>query len=147
MPTLRFLSFYISVRHDSHDTSRTNSRVLFARDVTLLATYIVVFFRLSDYHYSSCDTTLSFTLPNPIDELYCSYKVTRFFNFQLCLLRLSQMMMPPKAAGKEKIVDSEEVLQAVVIAETFNERFKPLTTDKPRVSQLTVPSLPSQRWS
>ena len=42
--------------------------------------------------------------------------------------------MPPKAAGKEKIVDSEEVLQAVVIAETFNERFKPLTTNKPRVS-------------
>jgi hypothetical protein len=44
--------------------------------------------------------------------------------------------MPPKAAGKEKIVDSEEVLQAVVIAETFNERFKPLTTNKPRVSLL-----------
>jgi translation initiation factor eIF-2B subunit epsilon len=44
--------------------------------------------------------------------------------------------MPPKAAGKEKIVDSEEVLQAVVIAETFNERFKPLTTNKPRVSVL-----------
>jgi translation initiation factor eIF-2B subunit epsilon len=45
--------------------------------------------------------------------------------------------MPPKAAGKEKIVDSEEVLQAVVIAETFNERFKPLTINKPRVSLLS----------
>jgi len=47
--------------------------------------------------------------------------------------------MPPKATGKEKIVDSEEVLQAIVIAETFNERFKPLTTNKPRVSLLRRP--------
>jgi hypothetical protein len=69
MPTPRFLFFfYLSVRHDSHDTSRTNSRVLFAHDVTLFANYIVVLFRLSDYHYSFslylCDTTSSFTLPN-----------------------------------------------------------------------------------
>ena len=30
--------FYLSVRHDSHDTFRTNSRVLFTHDVILLAT-------------------------------------------------------------------------------------------------------------
>ena len=53
MPTLRLLFvFYLPVRHDSHDTSRTNSRVLFARDVTLLAHYIVVLYRLSDYRYA-----------------------------------------------------------------------------------------------
>ncbi|TFY50681.1 hypothetical protein EVG20_g11387, partial [Dentipellis fragilis] len=42
--------------------------------------------------------------------------------------------MPPKAsAGKEKLVDEEdEVLQAVILADSFNKRFKPLTTNKPR---------------
>lgn len=60
------------------------------------------------------------------------HQVTRQ-DLQLYPLRLKSKM-PPKAAGKEKIVDSEEVLQAVVIAETFNERFKPLTINKPRVS-------------
>ncbi|KAG8835800.1 hypothetical protein FRC18_012332 [Serendipita sp. 400] len=40
--------------------------------------------------------------------------------------------MPPKSTGKEKGVDKEEVLQAVVIAESFNQRFAPLTANKPR---------------
>lgn len=41
--------------------------------------------------------------------------------------------MPPKAGGKEKAVETDEVLQAVVIAESFNARFQPLTARKPRV--------------
>ena len=39
------------------------------------------------------------------------------------------------SAGKEKLItDEEEVLQAVILADSFNKRFKPLTTHKPRVS-------------
>ena len=43
--------------------------------------------------------------------------------------------MPPKSAsGKEKdIADEDEVLQAVILADSFNKRFKPLTVGKPRV--------------
>jgi len=41
--------------------------------------------------------------------------------------------MPPKA-GKEKAVEEdEEIIQAVVLADSFNSRFKPLSTNKPRV--------------
>lgn len=40
--------------------------------------------------------------------------------------------MAPKSSGKEKGVDSDDVLQAVVIAESFNRRFTPLTLNKPR---------------
>lgn len=42
--------------------------------------------------------------------------------------------MPPKNTGKEKdISDEDEVLQAVILADSFNKRFKPLTVGKPRV--------------
>lgn len=44
--------------------------------------------------------------------------------------------MPPKSsAGKEKdLGGDEEVLQAVILADSFNQRFRPLTVSKPRVS-------------
>lgn len=45
--------------------------------------------------------------------------------------------MAPKssAVAKERlVVDEEEVLQAVVLADSFNKRFAPLTRHKPRVS-------------
>jgi translation initiation factor eIF-2B subunit epsilon len=37
------------------------------------------------------------------------------------------------AAKERLIVDEEEVLQAVVLADSFNKRFSPLTAHKPRV--------------
>ncbi|KAI0082729.1 hypothetical protein K474DRAFT_1654876 [Panus rudis PR-1116 ss-1] len=42
--------------------------------------------------------------------------------------------MPPKSSsGKEKdLTDEDEVLQAVILADSFNKRFKPLTVGKPR---------------
>ncbi|KAI0375033.1 nucleotide-diphospho-sugar transferase [Pilatotrama ljubarskyi] len=42
--------------------------------------------------------------------------------------------MPPKgSSGKDKdITDDDEVLQAVILADSFNKRFKPLTAGKPR---------------
>jgi translation initiation factor eIF-2B subunit epsilon len=44
--------------------------------------------------------------------------------------------MSPNTAsstGKDKLIaDEEEVLQAVILADSFNKRFKPLTTHKPR---------------
>lgn len=47
-------------------------------------------------------------------------------------------LMPPKKesnSGNNFLVDGEEdkILQAVVIADSFNERFMPITLDKPRV--------------
>jgi translation initiation factor eIF-2B subunit epsilon len=48
--------------------------------------------------------------------------------------------MASKGAGKEK-VDTDEVLQAVVIAESFNQRFQPLTANKPRVRFISVHSI------
>ncbi|CAG8467593.1 10218_t:CDS:10 [Diversispora eburnea] len=42
-------------------------------------------------------------------------------------------MGPPKSSGKN--IESENVLQAVVLADSFNERFRPITLDKPRVSR------------
>ena len=37
-------------------------------------------------------------------------------------------------SGKDKLLDDEdEVLQAVILADSFNKRFRPLTTRKPRV--------------
>ena len=43
-------------------------------------------------------------------------------------------MAPKSSAGKEKLVnDEDEVLQAVLLADSFDSRFKPLTTGKPRV--------------
>ena len=49
--------------------------------------------------------------------------------------------MPPKSsAGKEKdIAEEDEVLQAVILADSFNKRFKPLTVGKPRVRLLPLP--------
>ena len=43
--------------------------------------------------------------------------------------------MPPKSSsGKEKdLAEEDEVLQAVLLADSFDSRFKPLTTGKPRV--------------
>ena len=42
--------------------------------------------------------------------------------------------MPPRSNGKEKMQgEEEEVLQAVILADSFNKRFKPLTVNKPRV--------------
>lgn len=44
--------------------------------------------------------------------------------------------MAPKSSshGKDKSIGAEDdVLQAVVLADSFNKRFKPLTTRKPRV--------------
>jgi hypothetical protein len=48
------------------------------------------------------------------------------------------IVMPPKSsAGKEKdLGGDEEVLQAVILADSFNKRFKPLTSGKPRVSDI-----------
>ncbi|KAI0341739.1 nucleotide-diphospho-sugar transferase [Trametopsis cervina] len=42
--------------------------------------------------------------------------------------------MPPKSsAGKEKdLAGDEDVLQAVILADSFNKRFRPLTIEKPR---------------
>jgi len=56
--------------------------------------------------------------------------------------------MAPKspAADKDKLIDDDDVLQAVILADSFNKRFKPLTTRKPRVSshfdQLSISSYP-----
>lgn len=46
--------------------------------------------------------------------------------------------MPPKSsAGKEKdLAAEEEVLQAVILADSFNKRFRPLTVGKPRVRSM-----------
>jgi translation initiation factor eIF-2B subunit epsilon len=44
------------------------------------------------------------------------------------------MAPKPSSADKEKLIDDDEVLQAVILADSFNKRFKPLTTRKPRVS-------------
>ena len=51
--------------------------------------------------------------------------------------------MPPKSSsGKEKdLAEEDEVLQAVILADSFNKRFKPLTVGKPRVR--TLPSAPA----
>ncbi len=44
------------------------------------------------------------------------------------------MTSKPSGSTKEKLIDDEEdVLQAVILADSFNKRFRPLTTQKPRV--------------
>jgi len=40
-------------------------------------------------------------------------------------------------ASKEKLLDEEEILQAVILADSFNKRFRPLTTQQPRVRLTT----------
>ena len=42
-------------------------------------------------------------------------------------------IMPPQINVSKEIIDDEEVLQAVVLADSFNKRFRPLTSRKPRV--------------
>ena len=45
--------------------------------------------------------------------------------------------MPPKGpTTKDKDIAAveEDVIQAVILAESFNKRFKPLTIDRPRAS-------------
>ncbi|KAI0318651.1 nucleotide-diphospho-sugar transferase [Amylostereum chailletii] len=56
--------------------------------------------------------------------------------------------MPPKpSSGKEKLVNEEdEILQAVILADSFNKRFKPLTTDKPRCL-LPICNAPLLDWT
>jgi len=52
--------------------------------------------------------------------------------------------MAPKAPPppKEQLDKPDEVLQAVVLADSYNQRFQPLTLDTPRVSSLVpLPSL------
>lgn len=56
--------------------------------------------------------------------------------------------MGPKSsgAGKEKLIEEEdEVLQAVILADSFNKRFRPLTTRKPRVRRILICALSSAR--
>ena len=57
--------------------------------------------------------------------------------------------MPPKGHGKEKEVlegQEEEPLQAVILADSFNNRFKPLTTRIPRCL-LPVCNVPLLEWT
>lgn len=48
-------------------------------------------------------------------------------------------MAPKSGSGKEKAIEGqeEEILQAVILADSFNKRFKPLTVNKPRVRVMT----------
>jgi translation initiation factor eIF-2B subunit epsilon len=43
--------------------------------------------------------------------------------------------MAPKASASKETEIEDEVLQAVVLADSFNKRFMPLTLSKPRVSR------------
>jgi len=62
------------------------------------------------------------------------------------LLQCTLMAPKSPAADKDKLIDDDDVLQAVILADSFNKRFKPLTTRKPRVSshfdQLSIGSYP-----
>jgi hypothetical protein len=51
-------------------------------------------------------------------------------------------IMPPKPSTSRGNLEDEEadVLQAVILADTFNKRFKPLTADRPKV--LVLRTLP-----
>ncbi|KAF5315880.1 hypothetical protein D9611_004610 [Ephemerocybe angulata] len=51
------------------------------------------------------------------------------------------------ASGKEKLIDEEqEILQAVVLADSWNRRFRPLTTKKPRCL-LPICNAPLLDWT
>ena len=57
--------------------------------------------------------------------------------------------MGPKATGKDNTFgagEEEDVLQAVILADSFNNRFKPLTTNKPRCL-LPVCNAPLLDWT
>ncbi|KAJ3726128.1 nucleotide-diphospho-sugar transferase [Lentinula raphanica] len=56
-------------------------------------------------------------------------------------------MGPKSNTGKEKLLDDEaEVLQAVILADSFNKRFRPLTTRKPRCL-LPICNAPLLDWT
>ncbi|THU86422.1 nucleotide-diphospho-sugar transferase [Dendrothele bispora CBS 962.96] len=56
-------------------------------------------------------------------------------------------MAPKSSAGKEKLLgDEDEVLQAVILADSFNKRFRPLTTRKPRCL-LPICNAPLLDWT
>ncbi|KDR81526.1 hypothetical protein GALMADRAFT_239531 [Galerina marginata CBS 339.88] len=51
------------------------------------------------------------------------------------------------SSGKEKLIDEEEeILQAVILADSFNKRFRPLTTRKPRCL-LPICNAPLLDWT
>jgi translation initiation factor eIF-2B subunit epsilon len=45
-------------------------------------------------------------------------------------------MAPKKKQGASADFKQEDVLQAVVIADSFNKRFAPITADRPRVRRM-----------
>ncbi|KAJ7632522.1 nucleotide-diphospho-sugar transferase [Roridomyces roridus] len=56
-------------------------------------------------------------------------------------------MAPKTASGKEKLIDDEdEVLQAVILADSFDKRFRPLTIGKPRCL-LPICNAPLLDWT
>ncbi|KAJ7940731.1 nucleotide-diphospho-sugar transferase [Mycena leptocephala] len=56
-------------------------------------------------------------------------------------------MAPKAASGKEKLIDEEdEVLQAVILADSFDKRFRPLTTRTPRCL-LPICNAPLLDWT
>jgi hypothetical protein len=60
--------------------------------------------------------------------------VTRPFHPNLSAQPSGLLSMPP---NRDMGVEADEVLQAVVIAESFNQRFQPLTANKPRVGPIS----------
>ncbi|KXN85472.1 putative translation initiation factor eIF-2B subunit epsilon [Leucoagaricus sp. SymC.cos] len=54
--------------------------------------------------------------------------------------------MASQTNTKEKLIDDEEVLQAVVLADSFNKRFRPLTARKPRCL-LPICNAPLLDWT
>ncbi|KZT60474.1 nucleotide-diphospho-sugar transferase [Calocera cornea HHB12733] len=54
--------------------------------------------------------------------------------------------MPPKDTQRDKGSEEEEVLQAVVLADSFNTRFKPLTLNTPRCL-LPICNVPMLLWT
>ncbi|KAH7877550.1 nucleotide-diphospho-sugar transferase [Lentinula edodes] len=56
-------------------------------------------------------------------------------------------MAPKSTVGNEKLLDDQaEVLQAVILADSFNKRFRPLTTRKPRCL-LPICNAPLLDWT
>ncbi|KAF5391348.1 hypothetical protein D9757_002006 [Collybiopsis confluens] len=56
-------------------------------------------------------------------------------------------MAPKIGTGKEKLIgDEDELLQAVILADSFNKRFRPLTTRKPRCL-LPICNAPLLDWT
>ncbi|KAF7969035.1 hypothetical protein HWV62_28660 [Athelia sp. TMB] len=55
-------------------------------------------------------------------------------------------MAPKSAAGKEKLIEEDDLLQAVILADSFNKRFTPLTTTRPRCL-LPICNAPLLDWT